>query len=420
MADYFGLDFGTSNSALSVNINDEVTLLDIDAHNPSGSTLKSILYFDDRDKEIYTGEEAVTRYIENDAEGRYMQSIKSFLPDISFVGTEINRKHYQIEDLVALVLKQIKECGERQIGRVVDDVVLGRPVVFNPDPKRDKLAEDRLVSAAEKAGFKNVHLLMEPIAAALSYEKSLKKGEEKKILVGDFGGGTSDFTVMRIKNDNKPFQDRQKDILATGGVPIGGNTFDSQIMWEKLAAYYGKGLKIKSYMSDNWFEMPTTILSKLKRWHLIPQLRAYKTMESIKDLKYRSHNHSYVLNLENLIEDNYGYMLFRSIEKAKCELSSAGRTDINLSEYIARTIALTKPEFEETIADEVVKISICVDETVQKAGISADEIDIVFLTGGSSYIPCIKDLFHDTFGSEKVKHSDAFTSVAFGLGLSGF
>ncbi len=418
MSVFFGLDFGTSNSALSVNINGKVTLLDIDAQNHSGSTLKSILYFDDREKGIYTGEEAVTKYIENDAEGRYMQSIKSFLPDQSFNGTEINRKHYKIDDLVALVLKQIKECGEKQINMKIDDVVLGRPVVFNDNPVRDKLAEDRLISAAKKAGFKNIRLMMEPIAAALSYEMSLDKGHEKKILVGDFGGGTSDFTIMKIKNDREIITDRQKDILAVGGVPTGGNTFDSQIMWEKLAIYYGKGLQIKSYMSNNWFEMPTTILSKLRRWHLIPQLRAYKTQESIKDLKFRSHNHKYVQNLENLIEDNYGYMLFRAIEKAKCELSSVDRTGIELNEYLNQTINITKPEFEKTIENEVDKIDKCVEETLLKSGILKDEIDIVFLTGGSSYIPCIKALFQKKFGNGKVKHSDAFTSVAFGLGLS--
>lgn len=419
MSVFFGLDFGTSNSALSVNINGNVTLLDIDSYNPSGLTLKSILYFDEHDREIYTGEQAVLRYIENDAEGRYMQSIKSFLPDQSFDRTEIHRKYYQIDDLVAIVLKQIKERGEREINMPVHDVVLGRPVVFSDDPERDQLAEERLLSAAKKAGFQNIRLMPEPIAAALSYEKSLEQGQEKKILVGDFGGGTSDFTIMKIEKGRESKLDRRGDILAVDGVPIGGNTFDSQIMWEKLATYYGKGLQVQSYMSDNWFEMPTTILSKLRRWHLIPQLRAYKIQESIKQLKYRSHNHKYVQNLENLIEDNYGYMLFRAIEKAKCELSSVDKAGIDLNEYLDFTEIITRPGFEEIIQTQVDEINGCVDATLLKAGILADEIDIVFLTGGSSYIPCIKTLFQTKFGSKKVKHSDAFTSVAFGLGLSG-
>jgi len=140
MSVFFGLDFGTSNSALSVNMNGSVRLLDIDGHNSSGLTMKSILYFDEEDKGIYTGEQAVSRYIENDAEGRYMQSIKSFLPDQSFDRTEIHRQQYQIDDLVALVLKQIRERAEYQIQMPVEDVVLGRPVVFSDDPARDKLA----------------------------------------------------------------------------------------------------------------------------------------------------------------------------------------------------------------------------------------------------------------------------------------
>lgn len=419
MSVFFGLDFGTSNSALSVNIDGEVTLLDIDAYNISGSTLKSILYFDDEDKGIYTGQQAVTKYIENDAEGRYMQSIKSFLADQSFDRTEIHRKYYQIDDLVALVLKQIRERAEARINMPVEDVVLGRPVLFSENPERDTLAQDRLLKAAEKAGFKHVRLMLEPIAAALSYERSLEEGREKTILVGDFGGGTSDFTVMKIKKGREMQTDRKEDILAVGGVPVGGNTFDSRIMWEKLAVYYGKGLKIQSYMSDNWFEMPTTILSRLKHWHLIPQLRAYKVQKSIQELKYRSHNHTYVQNLQTLIEDNYGYMLFQAIEKAKCDLSGRQHADIDINEYLGLTEPIARDEFEAFIEGEVAAISRCVDTTLESAGVKADDVDIVFLTGGSSYIPCIKALFHAKFGQGKVKHSDAFTSVAFGLGLSG-
>ncbi len=419
MSVFFGLDFGTSNSALSVNINGEVTLLDVDEYNRTGLTLKSILYFDDYDKRIYTGEQAVSKYIENDAEGRYMQSIKSFLPDQNFDRTEIHRKYYQIDDLVALVLKQIKERGEQLVNLEVNDVVLGRPVIFSENPDRDRLAEERLISGAKKAGFKNIRLMAEPIAAALSYEKSLNEGEEKKILVGDFGGGTSDFTVMKIKKGRETITDRRGDILSVGGVPIGGNTFDSQIMWEELARFYGRGLKVQSYMSDNFFEVPTRILSKLKRWHLIPQLRAYKIQESIKQLKYRSHNHEYIQNLENLVEDNYGYMLFRAIEKAKCELSSTKQTKIDLTEYLHLDVAITRDSFDKLLEASVNEIKTCVESTLATAGISSDEIDIVFLTGGSSYIPCIKSLFHNVFSIDKVKHSDAFTSVAYGLGLSG-
>ncbi len=419
MSVFFGLDFGTSNSALSVNIDGNVTLIDSDEYNPSGSTLKSILYFDDYDKNIYTGEQAVLKYIENDAEGRYMQSIKSFLPDKHFDRTEIHRNYYEIDDLVALVLMQMKERAEGLINQQVDAVVLGRPVTFHENPERDSLAEERLISGAKKAGFKHIRMMPEPIAAALSYETSLSPGDGKKILVGDFGGGTSDFTVMKIKKGREVLTDRRGDILSVGGVPVGGNTFDSKIMWEKLAQFYGRGLKVQSYMSDNYFEVPTRILSKLKRWHLIPQLRAYKIQESIKQLKYRSHNHEYIQNLENLIDDNYGYMLFRIIEKAKCELSSADQTEIDLMDSLNRNVALTRRSFDDLILPEVTEIKQCVDETVSNAGITSGDIDIVFLTGGSSYIPVIRSLFSSMFGEEKVKHSDAFTSVAYGLGLSG-
>ncbi len=199
----FGIDFGTTNSALAVNVNGHVRVVDVDPFNALGSTLKSVLYFDPDEKAFFVGQEAIDNYIENDGYGRFMQSIKAFLPDESFHSTEIRGKYYQLDDLIAIILKKLKSEGEKYIDAVVDSVVLGRPVFFSEDKDKDKLAEERLKSAARKAGFKHIHMQYEPIAAALSYENSLSPGEEKIIFIGDFGGGTSDFTIMKVKGGQK-------------------------------------------------------------------------------------------------------------------------------------------------------------------------------------------------------------------------
>jgi len=418
----FGLDFGTSNSALSANEGGHVRLLDIDAHNPIALTLKSVLFFcrEEKEKKIYAGYDAVQKYMETEGEGRYMQSIKSFLPDASFDKTEIFNKNYSLAELIAFMLKTIKTRGEAVVKQEVNDVLLGRPVVFSEDRKKDALAQQRLVEAAKIAGFKNVRFQLEPIAAALSYENRLGLNDEKIILVGDFGGGTSDFTILKASKKSQGKADRLNDILATGGVYIGGDSFDSAIMWEKVCQYYGRYVKAKSIMSDHRHGLPSLVMNKLRRWHLIPLLRSMKTMRDIKEFKYLATgaDKQLIENLENLIHYNYGYLLFQAIEKSKCELSSKADSRIYFNDCdIFINEAITRPEFDGYIKGDVLGIEKCLDRLMSDAGVSPGNIDAVFLTGGSSFIPAIKKIFKKKIPSKKIIQSDAFTSVSFGLGL---
>ena len=417
----FGIDFGTTNSALAVNMDSNVEVVDIDRFNTQGRTLKSVLYFDPEEKEFFVGQEAIDNYIENDAYGRFIQSIKAFLPDNSFHSTEIRGKYYKLDDLIAIILKKIKTEGEKYVDSPVDSVVLGRPVLFSEDKDKDAFAEERLKSAARKAGFKHIHMQYEPIAAALSYESGLSPGEEKIVLIGDFGGGTSDFTIMKVKG-GRPHRgyDSRKNILSLNGVYVGGDTFDSQIMREKIALYFGKDVTIKAFMDDYSVGFPKILIRKLCKWHLIPQLRLPKTLQSIHEMKLRADKPELLENLISLIEDNYGYMLFRSIEKNKIDLSSANESKIifeGLKQRIEETV--TRSEFEEIIADDFSTIKKCVEKTLADASLSAKDIDVVFLTGGSSYIVCINRYFQEMFGKEKINQTNAFTSVSYGLGIEG-
>ncbi len=416
-----GIDFGTSNSSASINIDGEVKLVDVDRYSLSNKkVLRSIIYFDNEEKSFFVGQRAIETYIENDAWGRYIQSIKSFLPDKSFSRTKIGGRYYSLDDLIAIILKEIKGAGERDAGQKIENVVLGRPVFFSKDPDIDKFAEKGLLSAARKAGFKSIPLQFEPIAAALDYESKLDRGDEKNVLVGDFGGGTSDFAIVKVTGGKqKERHDCKSNVLSIDGVYIGGDIFDSQIMWEKIAGYFGKDVRVKALMSDFTLGMPSPIMNKLRRWHLIPLLRTPRTRRSISEIKHQADRKDLVENLERLVDDNYGYMLFQSIEKAKCELSSKKETDIffnGINLFINKHI--TRPEFEEIISRELKEIDDCVVSTIQKAGLSPKEIDIVSLTGGSSFIPCIKRIFEEKFGQDKINQTDAFTNVAYGLGLS--
>ncbi len=417
MRTVFGLDFGTTNSALSVNSQGTTEIIDIDPHNLTEKTMRAVIFVDEENG-IYLGQEAILQYIEQGGHGRFMQSIKTFLPSAAFEYTIINGKRYELEDVIALILKTIKKRGEEFVGHEVPDVVMGRPVLFSEDRNKDILAEGRLQRAAEIAGFKHVAFQMEPVAAALTFENSLPKGAQKIVLIGDFGGGTSDFTVIKLTGGKSGQPDRLKDVLSLGGVYIAGDAFDSRLMWEKVAKYFGKDVQYKS-MTGQTLDMPNPITFKLINWHLIPQLRTNSVREALRGIKMTADDPAAITNLENLIEDNNGFLLFQALEKAKIELSSYEKSMIFFREQgLEIKEAVERKEFEAAIRGQIGKIAACIDETVQKAGLKPEEIDVVFTTGGTSHIPIVKDLFVQRFGREKMRQREAFTSVAYGLGLS--
>ena len=417
----FGLDFGTTNSVLAVSQNDRVEIVDIDLPSALKETLKSVLFFDEEGG-VSVGQEAIDQYVSyGGAYGRFMQSIKAFLPNKSFIETYVFGKRYEIEDLIALILKAIKHRGELYVGHVVDTVVLGRPVVFSEDKELDLLAEERLRTAALRSGFTNVHFVYEPIAATLTYESQLAEGEKKLVLMGDFGGGTSDFAVMRLHGvRHDPKENRKDDILSTGGVYIAGDAFDSAIMWHKIVRHFGRGARIASTTPGQILDVPIWISQTLCQWHMISQLRDRKTLQIIRSLRGISdEDRKVVANLHTFIVENFGYMLFRAIEKAKRELSENESSVIEFSEKgIVISEEITREEFEVMAEDKFQKIAACVDDTLSRAGVFPEYIDTVLLTGGSSFIPKIRRIFSDKFGEKKLLPIDAFKSVAYGLGLS--
>jgi hypothetical chaperone protein len=414
----FGLDFGTTNSAVAINHDGHVNIIDIDPHNVSGPTMRSVLYFDN-EKNISIGEAAVIKYIETGSSGRFIQSIKSYLPDSTFDGTVIWGKKRSIEELIALILRQIKTEGEAYVKNDIDAVVLGRPVFFSEDAVIDRMAESRLVAAAKLAGFKAVHFQFEPIAAALTYEQSLQNDKEKIVLVGDFGGGTSDFTLMKLGRQLTAKPDRKGDILALAGVSIGGDTFDSRIMEYKIAGYFGADVNYKVPLSDNWHSMPSWIVHLLYRWHLHLQLKEKKVRTYLSEIRMTADDREAVENLIRLIEDDYGFMLFRAIERAKIKLSLEEVAQIIFRERsLLLTENITRGDFNEIINDEIEALTTCTDSVLATASVSPKDVDVVFLTGGSSYIPRVRKIFVDTFGADKITQMDAFTSVVYGLGIS--
>lgn len=409
----FGIDFGTTNSSLAINTDGKTVLAPIDrAGGAAIEILRSVIFFGD-DGTTFVGQEAVERYIDDCAGGRFLRSVKTLLPSPSFTGTVIRGKLRQAEDLAAIILRTIRERGQKIAGAEVERAVIGRPVVFSTDPKNDALAEQRLREAALKAGFKDVTFQLEPIGAALLYESTLPAGKEEIVIIGDFGGGTSDFTVMRLGGRARK-NNRREDVLALGGVYIGGDAFDSLIMWEKMARHFGRGVKFRS-LEGRWHDMPLGILHQLKSWHLIPFLRERKTRQQIREIRLNADNPEPLVRLEKLVDDNTGIILFRSVEEAKCSLTENMKAKIGFENMVE---VVTRNDFEAMIGSHVDTIDQCIADTLARAQLGSEDIDRVFITGGSSKIPLIRRVFEEKFGAEKVSEGDAFTSVAHGLGLS--
>ncbi len=414
-----GLDFGTTNSAFAICEDGSVRVVNINNTGSGERTLRSVVYVDNR-REMSIGQKAIDMYTGTGGRScRFLQSLKTFLADKDFTGTAIFGRRYSIEELISCILKEIKRVGDEHAGRSINEVILGRPVKFSDDPNKDKLAEERLLSAALKAGFKTVGFEFEPIAATLAYLERMKEGQEETVLMGDFGGGTSDFTVMRLHPKMRLTADEKRErILSVGGVYVGGDTFDSRIMYDKLTPYFGRDLVTRD-MSGKPLRMPAWIMYSLCERHTIPFLRDNKTLEIIREIQRTTDTPGLVENLYHVIHENRGFSIFQAIEKAKTQLSSASTAVICYQDsHLNIETRITREEFESCIADDLQRITRCVQSTLERAAVGHDGIDRVLLTGGSSFVPAVRRIFSAMFGEDKLVNLDAFTSVAHGLAVS--
>lgn len=445
----YGLDFGTSNSAIATVENGAVRLFAVDPEAANPTVASSVLFID-RAGNRYVGAEAIRLFVERntgreiqrrrvtsgqlietvfgqelvqfdadvDVPGRFFQAMKSFLADASFEGTNVFGRFYTIEELAAEMIRALKTRADALNGRAVDAVVMGRPVFFSTDPTRDRLAQTRLEAAARLAGFNEVRFLFEPIGAALTYEAELRR--EQLAFVFDFGGGTLDFTIIRLDPNRTQQSDRMQDILAVGGVVVGGNTFDEDLMEKRLMKYFGKHY-VGRTMTGAEIRLPRWILMQLRSWYTIPFLNERKTLDDIRDLIVLAEKgRGDLMALLTLIQKNYGWNLFEAIEHAKIELSSKLESEISFHrDTIQFDEPLTRRNFESVIAHRLHTIEKEMDKTLHAAGLEPNEIDVVIRTGGSSLIPAVQSMLERKFGARKVNKQEVFTSVVQGLARAG-
>lgn len=411
----YGIDFGTTNSALAI--------LDIEKNEVVKLfTAPSLLFFpEEQDNRsaltYYVGEEAINAYIATRMNGRFMKSIKKVLPNRSFIETKIFTKFFKAEDLVALILVHLKKQADAFLQREIKTAVIGRPVVFDENPEKDALAQDRLSKAATLAGFDTVYFQLEPIGAAYTYERQLER--EELVLVADFGGGTSDFSIMRLdpKSINQP--DRKTDMIAKGGIYIGGDNFDSDIMWYRGTPHFGRGVK-EEFAKGKWIDLPITYFNNICSWEKMNFLDTVKWRNSISKSYLFSGRDYRVKNLQTLLQHNLGYSLFKQIEKCKIGLTAEDVADFTFDEMgIQFKESITITDFENTIiAKSLERIENYLKEFLASQNIALDSIDSVFMTGGTSYIRPLRTVFSRLFGEQKIKSGDNFNSVALGIAYS--
>lgn len=409
----YGIDFGTSNSVIEVF---DTATGQVVTEDGLEKSIESAIFFPYGDRERYfLGKQAIHQYVASGMQGRLIKSIKSALPEPSLGMLSIYGKKVKIELLVSYFLSHLKATCDAHFEADVKQVVLGRPSVFSPDAAKDALAVKRLTTAARLAGFEDVRVLREPIAAAIHYEQALQA--PKTVFVGDLGGGTSDFCVMKLRPDAIATADRQDDIVATTGIKVGGDDFDAEIMWHKLVPYFGLGAEYESF--GKWLPVPIHIFKTICSWEKLSLLRGVDMQQSLKKFHFYSNQKEKLARLLTLINKNLGFAIIKEVEKAKIGLGTADEQFITYAkENIDIETLLLNAETPEILQKQVTSIETSVEKLLKKNGLTPADIDVVFLTGGSSLVHPVATLFDRVFGADKIQGGDAFKSIAYGLAAS--
>ena len=419
-----GIDFGTTNSALAVvDGGDAPRLAHFATDQGTIDTFRSILYFDPRPHRgaaradaVAAGPEAVRRYRQASHKGRFIQSLKTYLGDGSFTGTQIGGKQRSLEELIGLILQRLLAAGTATLGPLPARAIVGRPVHFTParSDDDDERALRRLRTALGYAGITEPVFEYEPVAAAYAYRQRLT--QPATVMIGDFGGGTSDFSILSLQPPSAAGADGIA-ILGNDGVAIAGDAFDRLIVRHAVAPQLGKG---SEYLSppDKMLPTPEWVYARLERWHHLSFLKSASTIEMLRRVQRTSTAKDAIAALLHLVAEDLGYELHEQVNATKIALSSARGTDFRFElSPVSLHWPATRDEFERWLASDLEAIDTCIAGLLARTGLTAAAIDTVFLTGGSSFVPSVRRLFEARFPGSTISGGQELTSVATGLAL---
>jgi hypothetical chaperone protein len=404
-----GIDFGTSNSTVGWNRPGQGALLALE---DGKLTLPSVVFFHAEDAHTSYGRAALADYLSGD-EGRMMRSLKSLLgTSLMDDFTEVMGRVLPFRELLALFIGELKARAEDAAGQRFDSAVLGRPVFFvDDDAAADKLAENTLAGIARATGLQHIEFQYEPIAAAFDYESQISR--EELVLVVDIGGGTSDFALVRLDPKRAARPDRKDDILASGGVHIGGTDFDKHLSLAGVMPLLGLGSLLKSGL-----EMPSSPYFNLATWHTIHQAYTRKAWANISELALEAREPAKLKAMQNLMQQKDGHWLALQVEAAKISLSNEPVATLDLSRIGADSeVTLARPVFDQAIEELVGRVSRTVQSLLEDAGLTADAVDTVFFTGGSSGVPLLRQRVGELLPAARRVEGDLFGSIGAGLAI---
>lgn len=438
-----GLDFGTTNTTAAIYDGANVSLVPLDSVAANPNVLRTALFITPEGQQrigraainaftegnvgreivyerrylgtitqTYAGVGTVTQAVEglvdSNPPGRLFQSIKTMLRDPSYIRTNVFGQETTLEELIAKILRAIRREIERFTGEKISAITVGRPVHYASTPEGDALAIRRMREACELADLPNVSFMPEPVAAAHAFAASQR--ERRNIIVFDFGGGTLDVTVMAIDG-------AKRQVLATDGVPIGGDVLDSKIVTGALRQYFGDGARL----GPRKLPLPAALMEHLDNWQNILEMHTPKMLDIIEESVRTSDKPKELKALRSLVRENYGLVLYEHAEEAKRRLSNERQVEISMHvKDIDFDHLLPRFEFERLVGPEARAIGDCVDRTVRAAGLSHEQIDVVLRTGGSSRIPRFIKLLADRFTEDRLREQDPFTSVGAGLAVAAY
>lgn len=402
-----GIDFGTSNSSVATVEKGNISLVPLEESNV---TMPSALFFSPGQPPEF-GRKAVNYFFER-REGRFMRSLKRVLgTSLMKQGTVVNGKVVRFEKIIASFLTALRSRTIAFAEKEIDDVVMGRPVHFvDNNFNADKAAQEELRAIAHAVGFRNVEFQFEPIAAAFAHEVNLS-GEQLAI-VADLGGGTSDFTVIRLSKDRVSRPDRSSDILASSGVRVGGNDFDKELCLAIIMPELG----YRSTYGKKNLEVPLKYYHDLAEWSKVNFLYTPKVLSQVQQLYNESHDTKRFGRLLKVLNQETGHSLLSVAENSKIALTT-DQTHTELLEFLEPGFAISfeRHVFEQAIANDVQKISSSAGQCLKVAGVKPSDIQLVILTGGSTEIPLVRSEFMRLFPSARIADENKLSSVGLGL-----
>jgi len=410
-----GIDFGTTNSVVALaHADGRVEAVSWPSGDGVTDVFRTALMFwrEGRTRVGHVaGPQALQRALAAEGEQRFIQSIKSHLASPLFTETRLYGVRFTIEDLVQIFLTHLLE-NRSPADLAKAAVAAGRPVVFAGEKPDDNLGVTRLRAAFAAAGLSKVEFAYEPLGAAYWYARDLKRDET--VLVADFGGGTSDFSILRFAH--KPKKGVRATPLAHSGVGVAGDTFDYRIIDHLVAPRLGKHARFRSF--DKLLPMPAYFYAAFAQWHQLSWLKSTQTLSELKRLAAASEDKEAIEALVVMIEMDLGFELYRAVSALKAELSQRDAADFVFEKQgISIAAEIKRGDFENWIAADLAKIAHALDSALAAAKLSERDIDAVFMTGGTSFVPAVRRLFLDRFPPERLHLGDAFQSVASGLAL---